>query len=382
MDKLISLKNNEHINIVNNINNFNSPEYVYIPAKYINKSVKMNDYVYKNSYFNEYIVSISGNILGTSKMIFNKNISEVLVIKNDYKENVLNKNKKNNIKTKNELIKLLKDNYLNDIVKKIEDIEIIDNLVISSIDEEEYSVKEFIRLANNTKDILNTINLLIKIFNLNNSQIVTKNTNFKSIKNVKSIIGTYPNIKITLTPDKYLISYKNFLCSYLNLDIHNTLVLTSSDIYKIYLLISGISINDTLITISGNGIEKGMVINTRLGVSLKELINEYIKINVNDYDIYVNGVMLGYKIDITNDVIITNDIYCIVINKKEIKEEIKCINCGACNKICPVHINVKKCYQNKLSNKLCLECGLCNYICPSNIDLKKIVGSGNSEKNS
>ena len=40
--------------------------------------------------------------------------------------------------------------------------------------------------------------------------------NFNSIKNVKSIIGMYPSIKINLVPDKYYIGYDKFLCDYLN----------------------------------------------------------------------------------------------------------------------------------------------------------------------
>lgn len=382
MNKLVSLKNNDNINIVYNINNFNSPEHIYIPANCITESVKMNDYIYKNTYFKNYINSISGIISGVSKKQVNKKMMEVLVITNDYQENVLKKQRKKVIKTKEELINLLNKNYLNAILNKINAISNIENLIISSIDEEEYTVKEFIRLSNNYREILETINLLIKVFNLNKAKIVTKNTSFKSIKNVKSIIGTYPNIKISLIPDKYLFSRKEFLCPYLNLEPDNTLILSTSDIYSIYLIMNGISINETLITISGNALSKGKVINTKIGVSLKEIINEYIEIIDKDYEVYVNGLLSGYKINLDNDLIITSDISYIVINKKEETLEYNCINCGACNKICPYNINVKKCYVNKLNNKKCIGCGLCNYICPANIDLKKVVWSGDNEEES
>ena len=380
MSKLISLKNDKHINIVYKINNYNAPEKIYIPVSFLKDEVKLNDYVYKNTYFNNYISSISGYVSGIEKLNFNKRVEDNLVITNDYKENVKLKNSKIKLKSIEDLYEMLNKNNCDELIKKIKKIEKIDNLIISSIDEEEYSCKEFIRLSNNTKEILDTLDILTNILSLRKSLVVAKNTNFKSIKNVKSIIGTYPNIKINLVPDKYLINHKNFLCTFFNLSINNTLILTTNEIYNIYLMIKGKDINETLITISGNAVIKGIIINTRLGVSLKELLKEYISFNCDDYEIYINGYMQGFKLKKDRDIIINKSINYVVINKCEKKEIQECINCGACNRICPVNINVKKCYIKKLNHKKCIGCGLCNYICPANILLKEIVKSEKNEK--
>lgn len=379
MNNLVCLKNSDYNDIVYNINNFNNPEYIYVPINYINEDIKINDYIYKNTFFKNYIVSISGTICGVVKKQVNKKVMKVLIIANDYKENALKKGKKKIIKTREDLLNLINDNKLEDLFNRINNINRVDNLVISSIDEEIYTVKEYIRLANNYREILETIDLLSKVFNLDNSMLVTKNTNFKSIKNVKSIIGTYPNIKTILIPDKYLIGRKEFLCKYLNLEKNYTLMLSTNELYELYLLMKGINLNEILITISGNAINKGIVVNTKIGVGLKEIINEYVEIIDDEYDIYINGLLRGYKLDKNSDLVITKDIEYIVINKKIVNEETDCINCGACKKICPFDINVLKCFNQKLTNKKCIGCGLCNYICPANIDLKKIVGSINEE---
>lgn len=375
MSNLVNLKNNDNINIVNKINNYNDPEKIYIPVKYLENNIKINEYIYKNTYFNDYICSISGTVDGIEKMIFNNKREECIVIKNDYKENIKNKNKKITVNDKGELIDLLNQFKLQKIKNKLIDIKNIKSLIISSIDEEFYSVKEFICLVNNYHEILDTIDFLIKIFNLNDSLLVTKNTDYKSIKNVKSIIGTYPNIKMTLAPDKYLIGNKEFLCNYLNINKDETLLLTTSEIYNIYKILNAKDINDTIITISGNAINKSIIVNVKLGISLKSLLNKYIKYSEKKYEIFINGMMQGYKFNIEEDAVIDDNIDYIVINKKEEKEVLTCINCGACTKICPYNINVKKCYDNKLSHKKCIGCGLCNYICPVNINLKEIVKS-------
>lgn len=220
----------------------------------------------------------------------------------------------------------------------------------------------------------------MEIFNINNSILVVKDTNSSSIKNVKSIIGTYPKIKIILAPDRYLISHKDFLCEFLNIKDDDTLLLTTTEIYEIYNILNGKCVCEKLITISGNALAKSIVINAKLGVSLKELIQEYVEIIEEDIEVYINGYLKGYKINDFEE-IITEDIDYVVINKKQVKEISECINCGACQKICPYKINVKLCYLKKMRHKKCIGCGLCNFICPANINLIEIVKSDDCEKN-
>lgn len=376
MLNLIKLKNNPEINIINIINDFKNPAYIYIPILN-NKTFKSNEYIYKNDIIDNFISSISGTINNTKEIYYNNKIINSIEILNDYKENTNTKKRYKKIHNKEELLNILKEYKLDNIYNKINNIDNIKNLIITSIDEEIYSLKELFRLENNYNEILETIDYLINILNLNKSLLAIKSTNFKSIKNVKSIIGTYPNIKINLVPDKYLISYDNFLCEYLNININETLILNTNMIYNIYLILKGINITEKLITISGNAIEKSLIINVKLYTSLKEIIKEYINIIDNNYDIYINGYLMGKKIDnkYIDLIIITKDIDSIIINKKETINETECINCGACQKICPFNINVLKCYKNKLTHKNCISCGLCNYICPANIDLKKVINN-------
>jgi len=374
MIKLVNIKNEENINIVNNIINYNAPEKIYVPVSNT-EDFKLNDYVYKNTFIGENILSISGMITDVNEILFNDKLIDCFVIENDYKENSKIKHKKEKIKNIEDLKRVLEKYNLSEILNKIKETSNVKNLVVTSIDEEIYSAKEFMRLSNNYREILDTMDLLANILSINKMVLAAKNTSFKSIKKVKSIIGSYPNIKINLVPDKYLISRNDFLCEYLNYKMEETLILTTTDIFNIYNIVNGKSITDNLITISGNAIKKSLVINTKLGVMLKDLIKEYIEIIDDDYEIYINGYLNGKKTLKINKIVITNDINYVVINKKENRVVSECINCGACMKICPYNINVKKCYFNKLSHKKCIGCGLCNFICPSNIDLKKIVKS-------
>ncbi len=377
MYNLIKLKTN-NIDIINKIIEYKSPKKIYVPIL-TNSTFKLNEYVYKNTYFDEYATSISGYVKDIKKIILNKKQTSSIMIENDYKENIKKKKINRTIKHKKDLIELLDDYKLTDILNKLNNQSIINNLIISSIDEEDYSVKEFITLSYFYNEVLETIDNLCNIFNIEKSIIATKNTDFNSIKNVKSILGTYPNIQVILVPDKYLISYKPFLCTYLNKDESDTLILSTTDIYNIYKCLNSKLIEDVIITISGNAIKKSIIVNTRLYVSLRELLDELVIFNTDDYEIYINGYISGRKIDNIDDIIITRNIDSIVINKKEEVIETNCINCGACMKVCPKNINVKRCFFNKISNKSCISCGLCNYVCPAKLKLREIVEGTNEE---
>lgn len=379
MYNLIKLNEDKNIHIVNKINEFKSPKSIFIPILN-NSTFKLNEYVYKKTYFGDYIASVSGYVTGLKKIKLNNKEVSAIEIKNDYKEDYKKKIKLKKPKNKEELCESLKYYNQTSILNKINNQTIINNLIVSSIDEEIYSVKEFVTLSNNYEEILETIDFLNDLFETQKSIIANKSTNFKSIKNVNSILGMYPNIENILVPNKFLISYKPFLCSYLNVLESETLVLTTTEILEIYRnIIKNEDVEDTIITISGNAIKKSQIIKTKLYVSLKELLDEYIKLEETEYNVYINGYVKGKKADNIEDVIITKNIECIVINKKEELIETDCINCGACAKICPKAINVKRCYFNNLKNNNCISCGLCNYICPSNLKLREIV-EGNNEK--
>ena len=141
MLKLVKLKDNNEVKIVNKIYDFKNPSNIYLPI-FSKETYTINDYIYKNTYFGDYISSISGHIKGSKKVLINNKKVEALIVENDFKENTLKKKRKKKVINKDDLINILKEYCLNSISDKISNLTTINNLVISSIDEEEYSLKE------------------------------------------------------------------------------------------------------------------------------------------------------------------------------------------------------------------------------------------------
>ena len=78
---------------------------------------------------------------------------------------------------------------------------------------------------------------------------------------------------------------------------------------------------------------------------------------------------------------ITEDLQSLlIVPKKDIPPEEKCLNCGECLNICPVGINpilLKNATYKKLVEEKCLKCGLCSYICPTYINFNKYMEDNN-----
>ncbi len=369
MVNLIKIKSD--VSILNEVVSHKNPSKVYLPL-YNNKSFRSNDYIYKNTVVNDYVCPVSGRVLETKGFVIDNKIVKTLVVENDFKENSKNKNKKVRVKSLNDLLSVLDNNYLDSIKRKIISIKRINNLVISSIDEED-EINELVRLSNNYDEVIDTIDNLRGVLGLDNVTLAVKSTDFKSIQNVKSIMGIYLNMHLSLVPDKYLISYKEFLCKYLNYNPLETLVLTTNEVYNIYLACNGHDIDEKYVSIYGTGIDKGIIVSTKLYCCVSELLNDLDITYDNKCVMYINGSLGGVRISNPEKTLITSSVNSIVINLEKRKENSECINCGACQKVCPYKINVKKCYMSNIKNCKCIGCGLCDYVCPSKIELKRVL---------
>lgn len=369
MERLIELNTDPNIVISSNILNVKKTEYLYIPILsnsklLINKSKKVKIGTPLITINNDIITSpISGEIINIKKVSTVNGKIDAIEIKNDFEELTAkeSKVKKNILDVKKEVLDkalaLFKINLTN---KK--------NIVLNCIDDEPYTVTESFYLLIEYIDFLEVLDKLSEIYNLNIFISVKASSNF-SLNELMNYLGMYPNIKLEIVPNLYLLGNNRFLLNHLNMEEKETEVIRASDFYHLSnFLKRGRLKSDKLITISGDNIKNPSVIKTKIGVPLRTLLNE-IK-EISDKSIYIgNGLMSGKVIE-PEEFIVTEDLTSVIIMKTETLEKInkkegKCINCGACIDICPVGINpllLKN--KNYCQKDKCLECGLCSYICP------------------
>lgn len=378
MRKLIKLETDKNVIFNQNINEFISSDEIYIPIKSnYQLLVKIGEQVYKGQIIlennlNKVISPISGIVGNIDNKMVDGKLMRCLNIHNDYKERMKSLRHKEIKYTKDTLISKLYENYFKYIANTLETKK-INNLIINGLDDEPYILNNSYIVNKYAKELLFMTDLLASTFSIDHPLIAIKNNQTNTIDKYINRIGTYPKINLAFIEDKYLLGNPFFLLEYLSLKESDSLVIDVKTLLNIY---NAIKYNEltcnTFITISGPGAVRSQVLKVKIGATLKDIIQNNIKVRKGSVKYILNGLMTGYECNIENT-IVTNQTLGIIIIPDIDDEELPCNNCGLCYRICPVKINPKKAMDYHQPSKNCLDCGLCSYACPCHINLRKFL---------
>lgn len=400
----IKLQNHKKISITDNIEEFDSPNFVYIPLSNRGDDnttvfIKKNDYVYKNQLIakvkGKYAIPIFSSVSGVVSDIIPENTIhgklKCAVIKNDFKELEEERNRVE-IKTKEEFIKLLYDcgvvglgggaypTYL-----KYKQAKNIETLIVNCVEGEPYVTSDYMIVNNYIQDVLETLDKIMNIFDIKECFIAILVASDALKEKIKSHLGTYPKIKLIEVPNLYPMGWEKYLVRYIkHLDYDNIptdkeiIVNNISTIYSIYEAFKYQKPQiDRIVTFSGDNIENPHNIRIKIGTKIKEVLP---KLSVSDSIIINGGVMMGGLA--CPDTIITKESKAILFMKRVATGDIKdCIKCGKCVRVCPVKLSPVVICDNvdnedilkELNVSKCISCGLCSYICPAKIEVRKYI---------
>ncbi len=356
-------------------------EFIYLPLSTTSKILfnpgkvlKKETIIAMNSTNIPLITPVSGVFLGIKEMpnYENKNI-KTLVIKNNYKEETNKKiaSKRNLSKYSKEVILLIiqrlniKTNKDKNLFQEIDREP--KKIYINALCDEVNNYNNEFRLLHNKDLILETISALNTIFNLEESDLLIKDTSSEVISVYKEFLGSFPNINLHLIKDVYPISRYEVLSKYLLLN-NKDLVINLEDIYKLgYALKRQRFVTEKLLTISGPVVLDPHIYELKIGTKLSEILN--INEIKEKYDIWINNYLEQNKL-LMDDLIIDDNVNALIITDKNLSLPKPCNNCGICYTSCPIGLNPKKLDQKEINEK-CLKCGLCSYMCPCNILIHK-----------
>lgn len=406
----IKLKSNKELTKDKKIVIFDKPQYVYIPLICSNdeditlkvrrgSNVLVGSVIGINNKWNIPIHStVSGKVIDyEEKYIYNGKLIKTVKIENDFNDKTIEVDNLKEIDkyTKKEFIQILKDcgirgmggadfpTYIKyDTKKKIK------NLIINAVECEPYITADYHVIKENVSQILETIDAIMTINKIEKAYFAIKKNNKSLINIINTIIGTYPNIQLVLTPDIYPIGWEKKLAQYVlkktydNLPSEiDTVINNVSTIYAIYNALKyKRPIINRLVTVAGDGLKKSSIVDVKIGQDVSEVLDK-LGHKKKDLLFISGGPMMGKTISDDNFTI-TSNVNAILLLKDNDNEIVKtCIRCGKCASICPAKLSpilIKENINNKkelkqLNVSRCIECGLCSYICPAKILLRELV---------
>ena len=388
---------------------YNKPKIVYIPLISGNDTditilVNKGEYVYKGSIIGkrkgDFRIPIHSSVSGTvldfkEKLCFNGKKLKCVVIENDFKEKIENKTnvtKNINKYSKDEFIEIIKENGIVGLggaafptYVKYEHNK-INTLIINAVESEPYITADYALAKSKCEEILEAIDAILEINKIDEAIIAIKKENIELKQIFDNFIGTYLKIKIQLVSNYYHSGWERQLIKeilneeYDKFPIERGILVNNiSTIYAIY---EALKFNKPLIermvTFSGECLNEKKNVLVKIGTPIKEIL-EQLQLD-NKSILIAGGPMMGIKV--SNDLVLSSNINCILALTPNKEDSSSCINCGKCVEVCPAKLSPvlimkqvnKKTHKieqlKKMNPNSCINCGLCSYICPSKIDVR------------
>ncbi|MBR2578010.1 MAG: SLBB domain-containing protein, partial [Erysipelotrichaceae bacterium] len=182
---------------------------------------------------------------------------------------------------------------------------------------------------------------------------------------------------------------------YERLPIEAGAIITSATtaIYVGRATVTGLPINEKIITVSGDAVKSPHNVQARVGTPFRDLIEACGGYTADEVIVLSGGPMMGQSLR-SDEVTTRPAVNAITVLKYMVYEEFPCIQCGACANNCPSGlrpVNIIQAVKAKDIERLkrlkamdCVECGLCAYNCPSKIPVtenmrraKRILAAAN-----
>ena len=257
-------------------------------------------------------------------------------------------------------------------------------LLINAVECEPYITSDARMIERKSYYLETGVRLLMKASGAEKCIICIKEEKKELISLLKDRFKDYDNVSIHTLKDLYPMGWERVMVqealhkTYDRLPIEAGAIITSATTasYVGRAAVTGLPINEKIITVSGNAIKEPHNVLARVGTPFKDLVEACGGYTSNIVILLAGGPMMGSSL--TNDeVTIVPASNALTVLEYNEPEEITCLRCGVCANNCPSGlrpVNIMQAYRandleriRKLKVLDCVECGLCTYNCPSKI---------------
>lgn len=275
----------------------------------------------------------------------------------------------------------------------------IDTIIINGSECEPYLTCDHRLMLENSDDIINGLNILLKLFPKAKAYIGIENNKKDAIDLFISKTSNLDRITIVPLKTKYPQGSEKHLIyatkkhqvpsGKLPSDI-GCIVQNVTTLYQIYhSIVNNQPQLEAIITVTGEAIANPKNLRVKLGTSFKEIIEYCGGFKDKPLKVISGGPMMGIAIKNIDTPIVkgTSAILCLDESKKS-DEPSQCIRCSKCIDVCPMNLlpvtlsslsekNDLEGFE-KLHGTDCIECGCCSFTCPAKNNLVEDIRKAKS----
>ncbi|SCY16315.1 electron transport complex subunit RsxC [Alkaliphilus peptidifermentans] len=267
----------------------------------------------------------------------------------------------------------------------------IDTIILNGAECEPYLTADHRLMLESPEDVVYGLRAMMKAVGVDKAFIGIENNKPDALEVMKKAAADYANIEVVGLYTKYPQGAEKQLiwaCTQrevpsgglpMEVGVIVNNVGTAAQIAKT--IKTGMPLIERITTVSGKGIKDPKNLLIKIGVPIKDVIEQCGGYNEEPSKIIMGGPMMGLA-QYNDEVTITKGSSGLLIftdGEAKLPDEMPCIRCGKCVEICPAYLqplhisNFARKDMMEHAEKYraldCIECGSCSFICPSKIPL-------------
>ena len=266
----------------------------------------------------------------------------------------------------------------------------VDTIIVNVSECEPYIVADDRLCQEYPAQVISGLQIIMKILELQGAHIAIEDNKPRAVKALKKEIDPKTGIRVDVLPAKYPQgAEKQLIYAITGREVPSgglpaavgCAVFNAGTCKAIHdAVYEGRPLTHRIVTVSGDIVMEARNLMVPLGVSFNELM-EAVGVSENPYKVLSGGPMMGAaQYDLAVPVIKgTNAVTILGSHNKYIEENARCIRCGKCIEVCPMHLMPVLMYKAMFTGDAdelmavdlmdCIECGCCAYNCPGGLPL-------------
>ena len=284
-------------------------------------------------------------------------------------------------------------------IKAASSMEKVDTLIANACECEPYITADDLLLRTYPQQVLEGMRIICQVLNPERVVLAVEGNKKRAIEVLKKELADEKRIELLVLPTRYpqgaekqlvqTVTGREIAPGQLPASVGAAVFNVATFAYTFRAVCKGRPVTERIVTVSGEAVNNPGNFTTRIGTSFADMVETAGGLKEDAWKVIAGGPMMGLaQEDLTASTVKgTNCVLCLSnAQNGEAKEDVTCIRCGECLKVCPMNLQPLYMYAyekkenvdalNRLNIMDCIECGCCSYACPGKLPLVERFRNG------